>query len=313
VDAVVFDKTGVLTQGVPDVIEVVPYGKKLSPERVLALAAAAEKDLAHPLADAITQAAHTRGLTVPEREATEFRPGLGVEAVVEGTVVLVGSQRFMQQKRVPLQRARKDLRELDNRPASPVFVAVDGRLIGVLALVDPLRPETQAVVESLRARGVQEVVLLTGDHAAIAAALAEQGGISRYLAGVFPEERAEFVRSLQQEGRTVAVVTSGRSPSLASVHADVTITIGGGAEYPPATERTIFLDGDLRQIPRTLERARAGVTVTQQNRNLVFSSHTVALVLSLLGVIEPVGTILLSKGSTVLATCNALRPFRSMP
>jgi Cu2+-exporting ATPase len=313
VDAVVFDKTGVLTQGIPDVVEVIPYGKKLSPERVLALAAAAEKDLAHPLAEATSRAVHARGLTIPEREATEFRSGLGVEAVVEGTVVLVGSQRFMQQKRVPLQRARKDLRELDNRPASPVFVAADGKLIGVLALVDPLRQEARAVVESLRERGVQEVVLLTGDRVGIAAALAEQGGISRYLADVFPEERTEFVRSLQQEGRTVAVVTSGRSPSPAAVHADVSIALGGRGGSPLASERTIFLDGDLSQIPRTLEVAREGVTVTQQNRNLVFCAHTIALVLSLLGVVEPLGTVLLSKGSTALAMGNALRSFRRMP
>lgn len=316
VDAVVFDKTGVLTQGMPDVVEVVPYGKKLSPERVLALAAAAEKDLAHPLAGAISRAALARGLTIPEREATEFRPGLGVEAVVEGAVVLVGSQRFMQQKRVPLQRARKDLRELgelDNPPASPVLVAVDGKLIGVLALVDSPRPETRGVVESLRERGVREIVLLTGDQAGVAAVLAEQGGISRYLAGAFPEERAEFVRSLQQEGRTVAVVTSGHGSSPAAGHADVGIILGGGVGYPLASERAVFLDGDLRQIPRTLEFARTGVTVTQQNRNLVFSSHTIALALSLFGGVEPLGTVLLSKGSTVLAMCNALSPFRSVP
>lgn len=249
VDALVFEKAGVLTQGTPEIVEVIPYGKKNSPERVLAFAAAAEKHLTHPVADAIIRAAQDREVEISENEAAEFRLGLGVEAVVDGAVVLVGSQRFMTQKGVLLQRARKDLRALAGRTASPLFIAMDGKLIGLLVAVDPLRPEAHEILLSLRGQRVKELVMLTGDYPAVAETVAKQLDISRYLADAFPEQKSDFVRSLQQEGRKVAVVTNGRIPSLALAQADVGIAIDSGADIAQKTVQVAVLEGGLWRLP----------------------------------------------------------------
>jgi len=307
VDALVLEKTGVLTQGTPEIVEIIPYGKKNSPERVLALAAAAEKHMTHPVADAIIQAAQDREVEIPEREAAEFRFGLGVEAIVEGTVVLVGSQRFVTQKGVPLQRARKDIRALSSRIASPLFVAVDGKLIGLLVVVDPLRPEVPEILLSLREQGVKEVAMLTGDHPAMAETITKQLGISRHLANAFPEQKSDFVRLLRQEGHTVAVVANGRSSSPALAQADVGIAVGGGADIAQKTAQVAVLEGDLWRIPQAISSARESVQLLQQNWNLTFYLNTTAVALALPGLLSPLGVTLLNNGSAVLAVLNALQ------
>ncbi len=308
VDALVFEKAGVLTQGTPEIVEVIPYGKKNSPERILAFAAAAEKHLTHPVADAIVRAAQDREVEISEHEAAEFRLGLGVEAVIDGAVVLVGSQRFMTQKGVPLQRARKDLRALAGRTASPLFIAVDGKLIGLLVAVDPLCPEAHEIFLSLREQRVKEIVMLTGDHPAVAETVAKQLGISRYLADAFPEQKSDFIRSLQQEGRRVAVVTNGRTPSLALAQADVGIAIDSGADIAQKTVQVAVLEGDLWRIPQVIGIARESVQLLQQNWNLTFYLNTTAVALALPGLLGPLGATLLNNGSAVLAVLNALQP-----
>ena len=192
-----------------------------------------------------------------------------------------------------------------------MFVAVDGKLIGLLVVVDPLRPEAHEILLSLREQRVKEIVMLTGDHPAVAETVAKQLGISRYLADAFPEQKSDFIRSLQQEGRRVAVVTNGRTPSLALAQADVRITVGSRVDIMQETAQVVLLNGNLWQIPRAIDIAQEGITRNRQNWDLLFSSNTAAIALSLLGLLEPLGVTLLSKGSALLATLNARRPLRS--
>jgi P-type E1-E2 ATPase len=152
--------------------------------------------------------------------------------------------------------------------------------------------------------------MLTGDHPAVAETVAKQLDISRYLADAFPEQKSDFVRSLQQEGRKVAVVTNGRIPSLALAQADVRITVGGGVDVTQETAAVVLLNGNLWQIPRAIDLAREGIARNRQNRDLLLYSNTTAIALSLLGVLEPLGVTLLSKGSALLAILNARRPLR---
>jgi P-type E1-E2 ATPase len=151
-------------------------------------------------------------------------------------------------------------------------------------------------------------VMLTGDHPAVAETVAKQLGISRYLADAFPEQKSDFIRSLQQEGRRVAVVTNGRTPSLALAQADVGIAIDSKADIAQKTVQVAMLEGDLWRIPQVIGIARESVQLLQQNWNLTFYLNTAALALALPGLLAPLGATLLNNGSAVLAVLNALQP-----
>jgi Cu2+-exporting ATPase len=308
VDAIVFDKTGTLTVGQPEVVDVIAYGQRMSQERVLALAAAAEARLTHPVSEAIVRAARTRGIAVPERTASSYSIGLGVEAAIGGATVVVGCGRFMNLHRVDVRKAGADLRRLSAKAASPIYVAQDGKLIGMLVYTDPLRPEAPEVIQSLLDRGIQKVVMLTGDQPAVAQDVAQRLGITRFIADALPDEKCEFVRSLQRDGYTVAVVGDGINDSPALAQADVGIAMGGGADVARETAHVALLEGNLARIPQVIDIARESVGLIQQNWNWIFYGNTAAIILSLPGLIGPIGATVISNGSAIVATLNALKP-----
>ena len=308
IDTIVFDKTGTLTAGTPEVAEVIAYGPDISEADVLALAASSEERLTHPIAEAIVRTAKEMGLAIPERGSSEYRIGLGVEANINGSIVLVGCHRLMALKGISDAHAEKDVLKINGRAATPVYVARDGELIGLIVYEDPIRPESFDVIERLRAGGVQEIIMLTGDHPAVAARVAEQLGIRRYLADVLPEQKLQFVKSLQREGRTVAVVGDGINDSPALAQADVGIAVRGGADVARETADVALLEGNLYKIPEALEVARESVRLIHQNWNLILYPNTAAIALSLLGMIGPVGAMVISNGCAILATLNGLRP-----
>jgi manganese/zinc-transporting P-type ATPase C len=308
-DAIVFDKTGTLTLGALEVVEVAHYAHgDLSPETILQLAAAAQQRLTHPVAEAIVRAARRRDLEIPERDGSEYLIGRGVEAAVDGKVVQVGSGRFMSAKGVSVLQAMEDLRRIEEEAAAPIFVAVDGTLRALLVLADPLRSEAAAVVQALRSRGVKEILMLTGDHSAVAKTVAQSLGIERYVAEALPEHKAELVRMLQAKGHTVAMVGDGinDSPALAQAHGG--ISVHSGADVAQETTHVAILEGNLWKIPLAIDIARESKHLIRQNWDLTFYPSTAAIALSLPGIVGPVGATLISNGSAVLAAANALRP-----
>jgi P-type Cu2+ transporter len=260
------------------------------------------------VAEAIVRTAKAQETSIPERETSEYTIGLGVEASVEGAVVLVGSRRFMEAKGIAVRRARADLNRLDAAAAAPIFVARDGRLIGLLALADPLRPEAGMVIQALRERGVADIIMLTGDHPAVARKVADVVGITRYIADVLPGQKAELVRTLQAEGHTVAVVGDGINDSPALAQADVGIAVRGGVDVARETAHVALLEGNLWKIPQALDIARESIQLIQQNWHLILYPNTAAIALALLGLSGPIGATLISNGSAIVATVNALRP-----
>jgi cation-transporting P-type ATPase C len=280
----------------------------LSPDMILQLAAAAQQRLTHPVAEAIVRAARCRELEIPERDGSEYLIGQGVEAIVNGRVVLVGSQRFMTAKGIALLQARDDLRRIEEAADAPVLVAIDGTLYALLGLADPLRPEAAAVMQALRSQGIREIIMLTGDHPAVASKVAESLGIERYVAEALPAHKAELVRMLQAEGHAVAVVGDGINDSPALAQADVGISVHSGADVAQETAHVALLEGNLWKIPLAIDIARESMHLIRQNWDLVFYPSTAAIALSLPGLIGPVGATLISNGSAVLAAANALRP-----
>jgi Cu2+-exporting ATPase len=308
VDAVVFDKTGTLTTGNPDVLDVVPVNSRTADE-VLALAAAAELRLSHPVANAIVRTAEARQLLIPERTASDYSLGLGVEAIVNDSVVLVGSPRFMTLRGVDLSpEVQGHISRMQQQAISPLCVAQDGSVIGLLSISDPLRPEARDVVQALRDRGIKRIVMLTGDHQDVARRIAAELGITEYLAEVFPGDKSEAVQRLQREGYKVAVVGDGVNDSPMLAYADVGIAVEGGTEAARETAPVVLLHGGLWKVPLAIDIGRETVALIRQNWSIISIPNTIALGLACVGILGPIGATLLSNGSAIVATINGLRP-----
>ena len=308
VDAVVFDKTGTLTTGHPDVLDVVSF-ESCTTDEVLALAAAAELRLTHPVAEAVVRAAEARGVRIPERTASEYRLGLGVEALVDDAVILVGSPRFITQYGVALSpEVEECIADLQRRAVSPLCVARDGSVIGVMGISDPLRPEARDVVRALRERGIKHIVMLTGDHKDVARQVAEEIGITEYEAEVFPGDKSKVVQRLQAQGYKVAVVGDGINDAPMLAYADVGIAVEGGTEAARETAPVVLLHGGLWKVPLAIDIGRETVALIRQNWRIISIPNTIALGLACVGLLGPIGATLLSNGSAIVATINGLRP-----
>ena len=312
VDALVFDKTGTLTSGCPEVVEVISYSSSFSEDRVLAIAAAAEVRLSHPVALAVVRAAELRGLDVPQRTQSEYSIGHGMEAVVEGLSVLVGHRRFVESNGIFIPpAAEQDIERMEKEAASPLLVCVNDSVVGLLGIRDPLREEAPKVIAALRQRGVRKIVILTGDNPGVAERVAEELGVSTFEAELFPERKVEFVKDLQRAGYCVGVVGDGINDSPALAQADVGIAVAGGTDVAQAAAQVVLMRGDLWKVPLAIDIAREATGLIEQNWRLIAVPNAIALGMSVAGLLGPVGATIVSNGSALLAAANALRPMLS--
>ena len=306
VDTVLFDKTGTLTKGEPTVTAIeVTAGR--SPDDVLALAAAAEADSEHPLARAIVAAARHRELTVPA--ATDFRssPAIGVSADVDGLHIQVGGPALLKQEHATELSVADRWRE---GGAIILHVLAGDTVIGALALADEIRPESRTAIDALHARGIT-VVMITGDAEAVAKSVATELGVDRYFAGVKPADKSHTVATLQQEGRTVAMVGDGVNDAPALAQADVGIAIGAGTDVAIASAGVILASDDPRSVLSVIELSRASYRKMKQNLWWAAGYNLISVPLAA-GVLAPVGFVLpmsigavLMSLSTIVVAANA--------
>ena len=243
VNTVVFDKTGTLTSGTPRVARVVAYPRGLSERDLVRLAAAAERGFDHPVARAVARLASEYRIDPPIATSTAETVGLGLDVQVDGARVLVGSRRFMESRDVSLAAAIRDEAASHAVGAAPTFVAVDGRLAGMLVLEDELRPEAPAAVLALRARQMRNVIMLSGDHPEPSRVIAETLGLKHHYADLLPEDKARLIRDMRAEGRVVAMVGDGVNDALALREADVGIAVHGGAAVAVEVADVVLLRG----------------------------------------------------------------------
>ncbi|WP_438354462.1 heavy metal translocating P-type ATPase [Microbacterium sp. CJ88] len=306
VNTVLFDKTGTLTKGAPAVTGIEPVDG-VDGDELLALAAAAETDSEHPLARAIVNAAKERNLTVPGATDFESSPAVGVNARVDGRTVRVGGPYMLEQENATELRVADRWRQ---DGGIILHVLVDGSVAGALRLADEVRPESRQAVTALHERDVQ-VVMITGDAEAVAAAVAAELGIDRFFASVRPEDKASKVKELQSEGRKVAMVGDGVNDAPALAQADVGIAIGAGTDVAIASAGVILASDDPRSVLSVIELSRASYRKMKQNLwwaagyNLL-SVPLAAGVLAPIGFVLPmsVGAILMSL-STIVVALNA--------
>ena len=284
VDVVVLDKTGTLTTGRPSVTDV--HAPDFGENRLLSLAAAVERRSEHPLGAAIVESAVERGLDIPEAGNFIAVPGSGAMGTTGGVPVAVGNRRLMRERGISLGEMEALAQCMSSGGSTPVYVAVDGEVKGVIAVADKLKPESRVAVEEMQSAGI-EVVMLTGDNSATAQAIASEAGIDRVVAEVLPADKAEQVKALQSEGKTVAMVGDGINDAPALVQADVGIAIGTGADVAIESADVALVGGDLRSVPVVMRLSRATMRVIRQNLFWAFA-YNVALIPIAAGVLYPV-------------------------
>jgi manganese/zinc-transporting P-type ATPase C len=301
VDTIVFDKTGTLTSGTLHVTRIVSYERSLAEDELIRLTAAAEQGFTHPVARAIGRLARERRVVIPAVTATESVLGLGIDVRVEGRRVLIGSRRFMEQQRVRLDRAREDEVAAHAVGASPIFVAVDDRLAGMLELQDRLRDDAPEAVRALRARRMRNVIMLSGDHPEPTHVIAETLGLRHHYAELLPEDKARLVRELKAEGRVVAMVGDGVNDALALHAADVGMAVPGGAAIAAEAADIVLLSGGLDRVVRALDLSRESIIAVRQTLGVAARANLGVVGLASFGWARPLTSILLSHGTTVAA------------
>ena len=310
VDTMVFDKTGTLTSGTPHVLDLLCYRERHFPARkMLGLAAAAESRLQHPVSEAIRARTEQDRIDVPECHEVQYRVGMGVEARINGYYLHLGSERFLRENSIDTRRGLRDQTELNERGYSSLMLAIDGKMAGLIPYADRIRPESKEVVEALHKLGIRNTVMLTGDNGTVARAVAGCLGLRQYVADVLPAQKAEFVQDLRRKGRVVAMVGDGINDSPALSFADVGIAMKLGAQVAHESANIVLMEDNLRKLVQAVEISRDGVRLIKQNYLIVAAMNTLALVLALPGGwMTPRMTAVISNGSAIIASLNAIRP-----
>jgi Cu+-exporting ATPase len=309
---IVFDKTGTLTRGKPEVTEVIAFNPWTETE-VLTQVAALEKLSEHPLAAAIIKKAESIEGAWPQVTEFEAVPGLGVKARVDGTKVLVGNARFLEQSQIPIFYAQPSFQRLTQAGRSVIFLGVDGHLAGLIGVADTIKPQALETVQTLGDMGLK-VWMLSGDNTRTATAVAEQLQIKEVLAEVMPADKAAKVADLQHQGRVVAMVGDGINDAPALAQADVGIALGTGTDVALAAADITLIRDDLTLIPQAVSLARKMMRIIRQNLFWAFFYNVVAIPVAA-GVFYPVTGWLLSPAlaaitmalSSVTVVSNSLR------
>jgi Cu+-exporting ATPase len=290
VDTVVFDKTGTLTTGRPETTDLIPAAE--TSDRLLFFAASAEMGSEHPLGQAVVRGALARGIGVEHPGDFRALEGLGVEAVVKGARVIVGNRKLVEEAGIDVSPLGARVESLAGEGKTTAFVGVDGRLAGLIALADTLKPSARPAVEKLRGMGLA-VIMLTGDNRRTAGAVAAAAGIDDVIPEVLPGDKAEVVRKLQAEGKRVAMVGDGINDAPALAQADVGMAIGTGADVAMASADITLMTGDLAAVVSAFELSRRTIRTIKQNLFWAFVYNVVGIPVAA-GVLYPVFGLLLN-------------------
>lgn len=310
-NAVVVDKTGTITKGEPEVTDLIPLGA-FDADSLLALVAAAERTSEHPLAHAIVESAKARGLQLAGAEQFEAIPGHGIRATVEGKEVLVGNRRLMQQHGIELGGVEQEMARLEGEAKTAMAVAVDGQLVGILAVADPLKPSSAEAIRLLRAMGLR-VMMLTGDNRRTAQAIARQVGIGEddVIAEVLPEEKAGVVERLQKEGLKVGMVGDGINDAPALATADVGMAIGSGTDVAIEAADITLIRDDLRGIVAAIRLSRATMAKIRQNLFWALIYNSLGIPFAAFGLLSPIlaGAAMAFSSVSVVTNSTLLKRF----
>jgi Cu+-exporting ATPase len=317
-DAIILDKTGTITKGEPSVTDIIATDGYKAAE-MLRLAASAERGSEHPLGEAILRKAKENNVKLEEPKDFSAIPGQGIQAIIGGQKVLLGNMTLMKEKGVPVDKIKGKDTAFSEQGKTPMFMAVDGRPAGIIAVADTLKQDSAVAIDALHRLGL-EVVMVTGDNRRTADAIAKQIGIDRVLAEVLPQVKAGEVKKLQAEGKRVGMVGDGINDAPALAQADVGIAIGTGTDVAIESSDITLIGGDLKGVVTAIALSKATIRNIKQNLFWAFAYNTILIPVAA-GVLFPFFGILLNPIfaagamglSSVTVVSNALRLRRFKP
>ena len=292
IDTVVFDKTGTLTLGQPEVTDIfIPPGQDMNDTKLLSLAASLEKGSEHPLGEAVVAAAKKRDIVLPSMQDFKVLPGFGVQARVEGHNVVVGNRKLMEEAGLDLSAVENKLETWAREGKTPMLVQVDGRLGGVMAAADQIKPHSVEAVARLKQKGMK-VIMITGDHARTARTVADELGIDEVLAEVLPGDKANQVKQLMEQGRFVAMVGDGINDAPALAQAHIGIAMGSGTDIAMETSDITLMSQNLNAVVDAIELSRSTLRKIKQNLFWAFFYNILGIPIAA-GVLYPAYGLLL--------------------
>lgn len=299
-DTIVFDKTGTLTRATPQVVEVVPFSG-CDEREVLQLAACLEEHFPHSMANAVVRAARERGISHEEMHSeVEYIVAHGIASRVGGERVVIGSHHFVfEDEKCTVPAAEQEKFDTLKPEYSHLYMAASGQLVGVICIADPLRPEAAQVLNSLRALGIQNTVMMTGDSERTAAAIAKQVGVDHFFAEVLPEDKANFVQQAKAEGHTVVMIGDGINDSPALSAADIGIAINSGAAIAREIADVTIKADSLEELVALKAIANAMQKRVHANYRFVLSFNSALILLGALGILQPASSAMLHNLSTI--------------
>ncbi|MBB6624873.1 copper-translocating P-type ATPase [Clostridium gasigenes] len=318
IQTIVFDKTGTITEGKPKVTDVVVING-IAQNDLLQLAASAEKGSEHPLGEAIVKGAEEKGLEFKKLDFFKAIPGYGIEVKIDGKNILLGNRKLMIDSKISLVELEKISDELAGEGKTPMYIAIDNKMAGIIAVADTVKASSKKAIEKLHEMGI-EVAMITGDNKRTAEAIAKQVGIDRILAEVLPQDKANEVKKLQAEGKKVAMVGDGINDAPALAQADIGIAIGSGTDVAMESADIVLMRSDLMDVPTALQLSKSTIRNIKQNLFWAFGYNIIGIPVAM-GILHIFGGPLLNPMiagaamslSSVSVLTNALRLKRFKP
>jgi Cu+-exporting ATPase len=302
---IVFDKTGTITTGKPVVTDIVTFNNT-DEKKLLAAVASAENKSEHPLARAIVEYAKEKGIAAGETESFMSFTGTGLTAVVNGEAVAAGNASLMKEYAIDIDSVKDTVRQLSDNGKTPVYVAVNGKLAGIIAIADTIKPGVKEVIARLKSSG-KKVIMITGDNELTARAIAAQAGIDNIIAGVLPADKAGKIKLLQEKGEIVAMAGDGINDSPALAQADVGIAMGTGTDIAIETSSITLMNGDIKGTMQAITLSEKTIGTIKQNLFWAFIYNVIGIPVAALGLLNPMFAATAMALSSVSVVSNSLR------
>jgi len=318
INTIVFDKTGTITVGKPEVTDIITV-PGMTDESLIQIAASGEKGSEHPLGQAMVRRAEKEGIELLKAEKFEAIPGHGIEVVIEDMRVLIGNRKLMDDRGITLGELENQSDRLANEGKTPMYIAVDNKISGIIAVADVVKDSSAKAIKKLQSMGI-EVAMITGDNRKTAEAIANQVGINRVLAEVLPQDKSNEVKKLQAEGRKVAMVGDGINDAPALAQADIGIAIGSGTDVAMESADIVLMKSDLMDVPTAIHLSKSTIRNIKENLFWAFGYNVAGIpiaagVLHLFGgpLLNPMFAAAAMSLSSVSVVTNALRLKRFKP